>query len=226
MRSSEIRSVIFDMDGVLIDTVLLHWKAYNELLIQRYGVSVKEEELADLIGMSLPEQIPLLEKKFNITIDGLSFVNDANTLKEKSMQHIVSKPGVEALLQDLKEKKIKLGVGTSTSESVAKKRLTDIGIAHYFDVIVGEESIANHKPDPEVYNRVAEMLKVKPEQSVVFEDAPTGIAAAKSAGMHCVAVQTTYVPKSYLSNADYIVPTLENLNFSSISKLLKIKELH
>ncbi len=75
--------VIFDMDGVLIDTVRLHLQAYNEILDEWHGVRVSDDDYGELIGMSIAEQVPLLNKKFSITIDQEKFVTEANVLKRK-----------------------------------------------------------------------------------------------------------------------------------------------
>lgn len=215
------QAVIFDMDGVLIDTVLLHWSAYNELLEDWYGVSVAESELFGLIGMSLAEQIPILNQKFDIHIDTETFIEAANARKELAMKDLVPKEGVVNLLKDLKGHGISLGVGTSTSEETARTRLNNISIFDYFDVIIGEESVAQHKPNPEVYLRVADALNVQSQHCIVLEDAPSGIRAANDAGMTSVAVQTSYVLPEQLADADHIIQSLHDLSYE---KLVLIKE--
>jgi HAD superfamily hydrolase (TIGR01509 family) len=221
MSQHPFHAVIFDMDGVLIDTVLLHWRAYNEILVEKYGVSMPTEELHTIIGMSLAEQVPILNERFSITIDADAFIQEANLRKETAMTNLVPKEGVVQLLDQLKTTGILLGVGTSTSEPIAKARLEKVGIRDYFDVIVGEESVIRHKPNPEVYLRVADALHVAPEACIVFEDAPSGIRAAKEAGMHAVAVQTAYVPVTMLQNADRVIQGLDKVSIEDLASIFK-----
>jgi len=216
-------TAIFDMDGVLIDTVSRHWNAYNEILEEMYGVRVDDTEIANLIGMSLPEQLPILKKKFNIKIDADKFVPLANERKEQAMDGIEPKPGVVKLLRSLKDQGIKSGVGTSTSRITAIERLKNIGIYDCFSVVIGEEDVTHHKPDPEVYNLVAQKLDADPKATVVFEDAPSGIEAAISAGMKSVGICTTYTTREKLSRADLVVNSLEEVTLETIQMLLKRK---
>ena len=212
-------AAIFDMDGVLIDTVLLHWKAYNELLMEWYGVSMPTDELYQIVGMSLAEQIPILNEKLSITIDADAFILEANGRKERAMSALAPKPGVAELLRILRAEGIRLGVGTSTSEEVARQRLESIAIEDYFDTIVGEERVKLHKPDPEVYLTVAKQLGVAPRRCVVFEDAPSGLSAAIGAGMKTVAIQSSYVPRPMLAKANSIIETLEDITVKRIDAL-------
>lgn len=220
MSSTSIRAAIFDMDGVLIDTVLLHWEAYNELLFEKHGVKVTQNQLGGLIGMTLDQQIPLLNDMFNIKIDAESFIPEANRRKEEKMATLKPKEGVVNFLQDLHDNHIKLGVGTSTSEVTAKDRLTNIGIAHFFVHIIGEESVAKHKPDPEVYITVAKQLDVEPEHCIVFEDAPKGISSGVRAGMKVIAIQTSYVSPADLKEASVTIPSFDGVDFATIHSLL------
>lgn len=219
MSQHPFRAVIFDMDGVLIDTVLLHWRTYNEILAEKYGVSMPVEELHTIIGMSLAEQLPILNERFSIAIDADAFIQEANLRKEVAMANLIPKAGVVQLLDELKSNGFLLGVGTSTSEPTATSRLERIGIRTHFDAIVGEESVMRHKPNPEVYLKVADMLHVAPEACVVFEDAPSGVEAARSAGMKVIAVSTPYVPASRFASADLTVGSLEEVSVEKIRSL-------
>ena len=202
------------MDGVLIDTVLLHWRAYNVILNSDYGVSVKDSQLASLVGMSLPEQIPVLNKMLSISIEALNFIQKADKLKETYMNNLAPKAGVVQLLTDLKKHGILMAVGTSSSEIAANQRLKQVGIDHFFELIVGEEHVANHKPDPEVYLTCAKLLGVESPACVVIEDALNGLMAAQAAGIASVGVQTSYVNSSTLAEqANLVVDSLEEVNF-------------
>lgn len=215
-------AVIFDMDGVLIDTVNIHWEIYNTMLKEKYNVTVKDEELAELIGMSLAEQIPLLNQKYGINIDADSFIPEAEQRKYKALSDLRPKDGVIEILRNLQSLGIIMGVGTSTPEKAAKQRLRDIGISDFFETIIGEESVTNHKPNPEVYLRVAEQLGYSPGACIVFEDAPNGIKAAKSAGMYCIGLENNYTTRKQLAEADAIISSFLNFSYSDILRTLNI----
>ncbi len=217
-------AVIFDMDGVLIDTVRVHWQTYNKLLRKEYGVFVDDSMLASIIGMSLAEQIPILNKKFNIQINVANFIKETTIQNKSLLENLQPKPGALELIKSLHSSKIPLGLGTSSSRFIAVERMKKINLYKFFTVILGEEDVAKHKPDPEIYNKVASRLRVPNLRCVVIEDAPNGILAASSANMKSIGVVTRFVNKSKLAGADLIV---NSLNDTSIDMFLTLfKEEH
>jgi HAD superfamily hydrolase (TIGR01509 family) len=213
-----LQAVIFDMDGVLIDSVGYNWQAYNQIL-GRYGVHVGDDQLYQFVGLSTEDQVPLLNKQFGLQLDAKAFIAESTAIKARLMQAIQPKPGVVALLRQLKEASIPLAVGTSTYRDGMQDRLQTAGIYDYFDQLICAEDVQHHKPDPEVYIRAAAALKAPLESCVVIEDAPSGLQAAHAAGIRCVVVETPLVPRARVAQAELIVPSLEELTLAKLQAL-------
>jgi HAD superfamily hydrolase (TIGR01509 family) len=213
-------AVIFDMDGVLIDSVALNWQAYNEVLAN-YGVHVADEELHRYVGRTLAHQVEMLNKDYGLGLDALDFQDATDKVKLDLFAHIEPKPGVVDLLKDLRERNIPIAVGSSATTALVKSRLTTAGIFDLFDAIVTEEDVSTHKPNPEVFLAAAEKLGVEAAKSVVIEDAPVGVEAAKNAEMKSCAVLTPYVLKEQLGNADLVVSSLEDVKANDLEALVR-----
>ncbi len=214
------RAVIFDMDGVLIDTVIIHWRLYNKILAE-YGVHVDDSELSSLVGMSLDEQIPVLNERYNVKIKAKEFVDRAEKLKEQALRSLEPKEGVVELLKQLKSANVATAVGTSSSKIAAERQLKQIEIIDFFQSIVGREDIDHHKPAPDVYLKAAEAINVLPENCIVVEDAPNGITAAINAGMKSIGICSNYVQAKELSNAELVVNSLSDVSMEDIYNILK-----
>jgi HAD superfamily hydrolase (TIGR01509 family) len=212
-------AVIFDMDGVLIDSVRFHWQAMNQVLA-KYNIHIEDSQLRNYIGQSVVHQLNQISEKFNIPLDVDAIVEELKPIKEELQKGIQPKEGVVQLLNLLSESKVPIAVGTSSTTLDTDRKLTDAGILNYFDVLVTHDDVTKHKPDPTVYLTAAERLNAQPGNCVVFEDAPSGILAAKSAGMICIAVQTPFTNADDLSGADIVVNSLSDVGIEFISKLI------
>ena len=211
--------VIFDMDGVLVDTVQLNWKAHNEVLAQ-YGVHVRDDEIADYIGRALGDQVAMINQRYGLSIELAAFEAAIAPLEDRYHAHITAKPVVVALVKELTRLGIPVGVGTSSPRDVALKRLRTAGIVHHFDTIATRNEVEHHKPDPEVYLYAARQLKRDPRQCVVIEDAPSGLLAAHNAGAKCCAVSVPYVPQKRMQAADLYVESLEHVTPTVLELML------
>lgn len=214
-------AVIFDMDGVLIDSVSLNWEAYNQVLEQQYGVRVHPTDLSNYIGRTLDAQIFLLDQHFHINIDPGKFRHDTEIIKQQLFANIQPKPGVVRLLEALTSNKIPRAVGTSMSLATTSQRLHAAGLWHYFDIYITEEAVRYHKPHPDTFQKAADMLHMPYATCVVFEDTPVGVEAAKTGGMKCCAIETSYVNRDFLTAADVIYDSLENVDLPKLQHLFE-----
>ena len=211
--------VIFDMDGVLIDSVGRNWEAHNEVLA-KYGIHVNNDEVADYVGRALSEQITMINQRHGVDIDLAEFEAAITPIEDRLHAHIKPKPGVVALIKALKKDNIPISVGTSAPRDAALKRLRTAGIDHYFDAIVTRDEVQRHKPDPSVYLFAARQLGLEPRRCIVIEDAPSGLLAAHNAAMKCVAVEVSYVPATRMRAADLVVASLEQVTPTALEVLL------
>ncbi len=181
-----IKGVIFDLDGVIVSTDKLHYKAWKRMAEKEhiYFDEIINHRLRGVSRMTSLEII--LEKSEKSYSDKeknelAKYKNDyyVKLLEVLSKNDIL--PGIMQIIYSLKEKKIKVAIGSSSRN--AKKILKNIDLLDEFEAISDGTNISKSKPDPEVFLKAAEMLKIKPANSAVVEDALSGIEAAKNAGM-------------------------------------------
>jgi beta-phosphoglucomutase len=207
MTLKNYEACIFDLDGVLVDTAKYHflaWKRLSEELHIEFtekdneklkGVS-RMDSLDIILGLgdkelSMNERMILAEKKNNWYRSYILKMDESEIL-----------PGVIELLNILKEKGMKIGLGSASKNAPAILNAT--GLNKYFDIVIDGNSVEKAKPDPEVFLKGAAALGVENNRCVVFEDAIAGIEAAKRAGMLAIGVGK----KKILNMADYVVEDL------------------
>jgi beta-phosphoglucomutase len=205
------KAVLFDMDGVIVDSMPYHYLAWYEAL-RPLGVRVSVFEVYLREGERW-------DKSMNDFIHQAKVKPSANTIAKvfKLRSQIFRRyfkrtifEGAEEFLRCLKDKGYTLGLVTGTPLNEVKKILPE-RIKELFTVIVTGEMVKLGKPHPAPYLKAAELLGVKPAECLVIENAPLGIRSAKSAGMFCIAV-TTSLPKEYLKKADIVVDRLEDIS--------------
>lgn len=214
----EIKACIFDLDGVIVDTVPAHFIAWKSIA-DELNIPFNEEENEQLKGvsriqsmknilamgnrtMSDDEIIALTEKKNEIYVEIISKMTPEDIL-----------PGVEDFLNLLEENSIPKAIGSSSKNTPTI--LKAVGLTERFDTIVDGNGVTRSKPDPEVFLKGAEALKVKPEYCVVFEDAISGVTAAKAGGMKCIGVGDA----SILGDADVVVSDMTTVDLTTLENL-------
>lgn len=183
------RAVIFDMDGVIIDSEPLWRKAmingFNE-----FGVAFTEDDCKKTTGMRLNEVIKYWHKLFPDQLQEQDRVNKViiNNLILLINNEGKAMPGLNDLLEHLHTLKLKIGLSTSSDLILIETILNKLQIRHYFDAIVSAQNLRYGKPHPEVYLNCAEKLHVHPMDCMVIEDSLNGIISGKAAQMHVIAI--------------------------------------
>ncbi len=217
-----MKAVIFDMDGVLILTEELHFKLFRDSSAKFGIILTKENYVKFFAGRTSREGFEDFLKSINkdaalaekIIPDFRKVKKDI--LKNKIEEYVPLRRNTKKFLKTLKSKGYKLGIGTSTVRKFTDNTIKQLGIEKYFDATVAGDEVEIGKSDPEIYLKVAEKLKARPNGCVVIEDAPLGIKAAKNAGMKCIAIRNEGFELD-LSAADKIVDS-----FEEVEKELKI----
>lgn len=181
------KGVIFDLDGVLIDSEPLHVEATNRVL-KKFGFSLTEEENRPFEGLRENEYWLALKKRFGIDEKADKLINEENEEMWKILKERKLKPreGVLELLKYLKDKGFKLAVASSSPKKQVEYMLESMGILELLDVVIGGDEVDRGKPDPEIFLKTAELLKLKPDEILVVEDSINGIEGAKRAGMDVI----------------------------------------
>lgn len=216
-----IKAIIFDLDGVVVDTAIFHYQAWKRLA-NEMGFDLTPEQNEQLKGISRLESLDILLSIGGITIDSAEEKQKLATKKNDWYRENILKmkpgdilPGVRHFLVELKNTNYKIAIGSSSKN--AGTILERIGLDSFFDAVVDGTNISKSKPDPEVFLKAAEELNISPEYCLVFEDAAAGIEAAKKAGMLAIGVGDY----ANLSNADKVIPDFSNINVMLIDNLTK-----
>ena len=188
---ARIKALLFDLDGVIVSTEKNHFEAWRETA-SKLGIPFSEQDNEALKGVNRVDSLKQILKLGNKTVSAeefeslLVFKNDMyldfiTTLSKDDLL-----PGVHALLLQAKSMGVKIGLGSSSKN--APMILTRLGITDLFDVIIDGNGVTHPKPDPEVFLNGAKALALAPSDCLVFEDANSGIAAAKAGGFIAIGV--------------------------------------
>lgn len=211
---------IFDLDGVIVDTAKYHYLAWKKLADQ-LGFDFTEEQNERFKGVSRRRCLEILLELGQITVSPQQFdtwlieKNEDYLTYIESMNESEILPDVLKILHFLKEKNIPMALGSASKNAIPI--LEKVKLLPYFDAIVDGKQVTTAKPDPEVFLIAAEMLKVAPQNCVVFEDAVAGIEAANSAGMTSIGIGE----KEVLSQARYNFRDFTEIDLEFIEQLIR-----
>ena len=213
------KGFIFDLDGVIVDTAKYHYLAWKKMANELgFDFTLDQNEL--LKGVSRVRSLEIL-----LEIGGVSkttseqelLATSKNKLYLELIENLNSSellPGTKDIIANSKEKAIKIALGSASKN--AAYILKKLGIAHSFDAQVDGTMVSKAKPNPEVFLKAANLLKLDPKNCLVFEDAQAGIDAAKNAGMKCVGIGK----KEVLKRADIIVSGLDRITVEQALKII------
>ncbi len=205
----QIELVIFDMDGLMIDSESVYIRCAKEVL-KEIGIT-SYDFLPETIGINWVKSREVTMKHcpeldYDDYMDRLTVYQDAY-LKEHPYE---IKKGLIELLDYLEEKKIFKAVATSTDRDHAIRRLKGVGIFERFDYLIYGNDLSESKPSPQIYLKVLEQFGVSPENAMVFEDSYYGLLSACNAKIRCVVVpDICFIPEDTLKKAYAVVPDLE-----------------
>ena len=218
-RANNVRGVIFDLDGVLVDTSAFHCRAWRDLA-ERHGYEFSGEFFRSTFGMQNYQILPLLAGR-DLSVDEIERLSK---WKENRYRRLVDgKPvpceGVEHLIEELKGNGFLLAIGTSTPRANLDLMLAHLNVGGSFDAFVTGEDVSRGKPSPDTFLAAAEKLGLEPKRCAVVEDAVQGVEAGRNAGMAVVAVTSTR-SREDLKQADLIVDRLAELDADRFIKLI------
>jgi beta-phosphoglucomutase len=213
------KAFIFDLDGVIVDTAKYHYLAWKKIA-DSFGFDFTHEHNELLKGVSRIRSLDIILELANINASQVEKNNWLIQKNEDYLSYLVDMdeseilPGVMPILQFLKHKNQLIALGSASKN--ARPILEKTGIVSYFDAIVDGNDVSNAKPDPEVFLIAAQLLNIKPENSIVFEDSVAGVQAANIGGMISVGIGE----KSILQEAKYIFKDFTQMDSTFIERLL------
>lgn len=212
-RFSNIKACIFDLDGVIVDTAKYHYLAWRRLA-NSLGFDLTEHDNEQLKGVSRKESLEIILQMGGVQLDAATFqeaMDNKNAWYVAYIQQMTPDeilPGVVAFLSALQKRGIKIGLGSASKN--APMILERVGLMPFFDAVIDGNHTTKSKPDPEVFLLGAAALGVAPSECIVFEDAQTGIAAAKTGGFHAIGVGSP----ATLSAADMVIESFDGFSLA------------
>jgi beta-phosphoglucomutase family hydrolase len=219
MEASSKKAVIWDMDGIIVDTAQYHMKGW-QTVFQKRGANYTEEDYRLNTGM---RNDSIIRSMLGDKVDQYDIMAITRE-KDEVFRQIVSKnirpfPGVLKLITSLKANKFKIAIASSALIENIQLITRSLKIHNCFDAIVSGWETTKGKPNPQIFLLAAEKLGVETESCIVIEDAIVGVTASKRAGMCCLAVTNTN-PKENLRGADLVIDTLEEITIDILERLL------
>jgi HAD superfamily hydrolase (TIGR01509 family) len=208
-----IEAVVFDMDGVLLDSEPI-WRAVEREVFRRLGIEVTEEDLMRTMGVRIADVVAGWYRRH--PWEGASTQEIADEIVERVADTIgregrLNDGAVEAI-DSFRGLGLRLALASSSPMRLIRAVLEMGGLEDRFDVVLTAEEEAHGKPDPAVYLRAAERLGVRPERCLAIEDSLAGIRAAKAAGMVCIAVPELPAEEGEEAGADLVLGSLEEVD--------------
>ncbi len=189
----QTQALVFDCDGTLADTMPIHFVAWREAM-NRHGIEFTEDRFYELGGVPTVQIIEMLSEEQGVSVDVMAAAEEKELGYLKEITHVRPVEPIVAIARE-HHGKLPMGVGTGSAKPVMQQTLTHLGIMELFDCFVGSEDTERHKPEPDVFLRVAELLKVSPDFCLVYEDTDIGLEAAQRAGMNAFDVRSVHTPQ-------------------------------
>ena len=211
-----IKAVIFDMDGVMINSEPL-WEKTERKLLARRGIDYSPDYRDKIVGLNQKDSGRLLVDTFELDETVEDIINErVDILTEIYKKELETVEPLVPLLNELRNEGVPLAVASSSPMRLIKFVLEMFSLEDYFEVLVSGECTENGKPHPDIYLEAARLLGVEPSECLAIEDSINGVLSAKAAGMVCVAVPDKRLTPDRFKDADFIYPELGQITLDLI----------
>lgn len=211
LRTSPIRAVVFDLDGLMFNTEDI-FNEVGRLVLKRRGKEMTRELLQQMMGRRAPEALQRMIDFHSLTGDTVNGLIDETRVlfTEMAVDRLAPMPGLFALLKQIETRGLAKGVATSSGRRYLEEILNRFELLDRFAMTLAAEDVTHGKPHPEIYLRAAEQLGVAPREMLVLEDSHAGTTAAVSAGAHAVSVPNDHSRAQDFSHASYVADRLDD----------------
>lgn len=202
-----MKAIIFDMDGLMIDSERLYFQAEREIA-RTHGKEIEDGILWKMMGRNPIEGMEILVRELDLPISPREAMRMRNDLmREKMRTDLKAMPGLNHII-DAFFGRLKLAVSTGAPREFLDMAVDQLGMRDRFDVLQASDEIIKGKPDPEIFLRTCDRLGLEPEECVVLEDSENGVRAARRAGCFVIAVPSEYTQKQDFGSACFVASDL------------------
>ena len=210
------QAIIFDFDGLIVDTETPTYQAWKEAF-ERYSLELPLSIWSDCIGKG-DEDNPLryLEDSIGEPVDREKLIAATNVRRFELVSDAPPLPGVVETIRAAHERGYRLAIASSSPHGWVDPQLDRLGVTQFFESILCEEDVAETKPSPELFLLTLDSLQIMPEEAIVLEDSPNGVTAAKRANLFTIVVPNLITKQLDVDGADILLDSLADLSFDAL----------
>ncbi|XJS10906.1 HAD family hydrolase [Aerococcaceae bacterium WGS1372] len=215
-----MNTIIFDMDGVLIDSEYTYLESKTDILNDA-GYDVDVSYQYQFMGTTYDYMWNTMKEELGLPFETSYYIDEMNRRREEMIDRDGIKPikNVIDFVQNLHKSGFRMAVASSSPKKDIKFAMDSLNLTQYFDFLVSGEEVENSKPAPDVFLLAASLLDVAPEKCIAFEDTKNGSKAAKAANMYTIGFENPDYPKQDLTAADKIITDFNHVNIEELKKL-------
>lgn len=211
-----LKAVVFDFDGVIMDTESVWFHIYRDWLKREYQYDLNIKDYLVCVGSHSSELFKFLKKDIGDYVDGYAYEQKAMDEYIRRINVLPAMKGVEKLIREAHQKGLKLAIATSATEKKPKIHLERLGLLSYFDAFSTAELSSRLKPEPDIFLKAAELLQCRPEECLAIEDSGNGLEAAKRAHMPCLVVPNEVTKHCAFDGYYKLVDSLDEVSLEEI----------
>ncbi|WP_051404968.1 HAD family hydrolase [Bacillus cihuensis] len=215
-----IKAVIFDFDGLILDTETVWYDAYRETL-DLYKVKLPLEQFVKCIGSDDTELFRYCREQIGENCNIEEIEEKAKGIHKEKMKTPLAREGVKEYLEEASKLKYKIALASSSTKEWVTNYLNELGLLHYFDFIISSDDVDQVKPAPDLYLKAIEVLKVDPKEAVAFEDSLNGLQSALAAGLKCVIVPNPVTEALAFENHHLRLQSMSEKSLTEVIKLIE-----
>ena len=207
-----IKAVIFDMDGVLVNSEPYHFEV-EKLIFKKIGINIKDSEVESFVGLAMDKMWGRVKESYKLKDSIANLVKEDTEFRTSYFAEIKDMKaidGVKNLIQMIRNRGLKTAVASSSHNSLISTVLEKTDLTSCFPEIVSGFEVEHGKPYPDIFLKTADILNLKAEECAVIEDSYNGVTAAKAAGMKCIGFRNPESGKQDLSASDLIIDSFKD----------------
>lgn len=211
-----IKAVIFDFDGLILDTETAWYEAYKKVLWEEYQFDLPLEEFVRCVGSSDKVLISYLKQAIGAPLDLEKIQELTSIIHTEEVRNLEARPGVADYLEKAKEMDLAIALATSSSRNWVEHHLSKLQLLPYFDDLITKDDVEQVKPAPDLFLKTLEVLNITPEEAVVFEDSLNGLIAAREVGIPTVIIPNPVTAGLLFENYQLKLSSMEDMTLTDV----------